>query len=68
MFSTQMIEVFENTPILHNNNTSFTFWLTLYIIMMIYPYQYIWYVPYVLVLFYSIVTLIVIKFINDFMI
>ncbi len=65
MFSSQMIEIFENNPIIYNNNTSYTFWLTLYVIMLIYPYQYIWYVPYILIGCYLSLVLIVMKVLNE---
>lgn len=68
MFSSQMIEIFETTPIIHNNNISYSFWLTLYTILLIYPYQYIWYVPYILIVSYILLSLIIIKFVYVYII
>jgi hypothetical protein len=66
MFSSQMIEIFETTPILHNNSVAYSFWLTLYTILLIYPYQYIWYVPYLLIVTYILLTLITIRFVYEY--
>jgi hypothetical protein len=63
-----MIEIFETTPILHNNNISFAFWMTLYTILLIYPYQYIWYVPYLLIIAYILLLFITIKFVREYIV
>jgi hypothetical protein len=68
MFSKQMIEIFETTPILHNNSIAYSFWLTLYVILLIYPYQYIWYIPYLLMMAYISLVFITIKFVNEYLI
>lgn len=66
MFSFQMIEILENNPILYNKNTSYLFWMILYIILLAYPYQYIWYIPYLLCIMYISLVFIVFKLINEF--
>jgi hypothetical protein len=66
MFSSQMIEIFETTPILHNNSVAYSFWLTVYTILLIYPYQYIWYVPYLLIITYILLTIIIIRFVYEY--
>jgi hypothetical protein len=66
MFSNQMIEIFEDNPIIYNKNTSFIFWMILYTILLIYPYQDVWYVPYLLIMMYLSLVIIIFKVVNSY--
>ena len=65
MFSHQMIEILDNNPVIYNKNTTYICWLILYFIICIYPYQMIWYVPYLLYISYCLLTIITINIIYN---
>jgi hypothetical protein len=67
MISYQMNEILENNPLLYNNNTSFTFWVILYVTLLIYPYKYLWYIQLLIIMLYVLLIIILVKIIRYYL-